>query len=38
VATLGPRPNAVVEILGELGDEFLLDAELVHTCSGARMS
>jgi predicted phosphodiesterase len=43
VATLGPRPNAVIEILGELGcrcitgnhDEFLLDAELVHTYSGA---
>jgi putative phosphoesterase len=43
VATLGPRPNAVIEILGELGclcimgnhDEFLLDAELVHTYSGS---
>jgi putative phosphoesterase len=43
VATLGPRPNAVIEILSELGcrcimgnhDEFLLDAELVHTYSGA---
>jgi putative phosphoesterase len=43
VATLGPQPNAVIEILGELGcrcimgnhDEFLLDAELVHTYSGA---
>jgi putative phosphoesterase len=43
VATLGPRPNAVIEILGELGcrcimgnhDEFLLDAELVHTYSAA---
>jgi hypothetical protein len=43
VATLGPRPNAVIEILGELGcrcimgnhDEFLLDAELVHIYRGA---
>jgi putative phosphoesterase len=43
VATLGPCPNAVIEILGELGcrcilgnhDEFLLDAELVHTYSRA---
>jgi fructose-1,6-bisphosphatase len=43
VATLGPRPNAVIEILGELGcrcimgnhNEFLLDAELVHTYTGA---
>jgi putative phosphoesterase len=42
VATLGPRPNAVIEILGELGchcimgnhDEFLLDAELVHIYTG----
>jgi putative phosphoesterase len=41
VATLGPQPNAVIEILGDLGcpcimgnhDEFLLDAELVHTYS-----
>src|SRR5580704_5279394 len=43
VATLGPRPNVVIEILGELGcrcimgnhDEFLLDADLVHTYSAA---
>ena len=43
VATLGPRPNAVIEILGELGcrcimgnhDEFLLDAELVRTYTAA---
>jgi putative phosphoesterase len=43
VATLGPRPNAVVDILGELDcpcimgnhDEFLLDAELVHTYSAS---
>jgi len=43
VATLGPRPNGVIEILGELGcpcimgnhDEFLLDAELVHTYSAS---
>src|SRR6267378_5741905 len=43
VATLGPRPNAVIEILGELGcrcimgnhDEFLIDAELVHTYTAA---
>jgi putative phosphoesterase len=43
VATLGPRPNAVIEILGELDclcimgnhDEFLLDAELVHTYSAS---
>jgi putative phosphoesterase len=39
VANLGPQPNAVIEILAELGcpcimgnhDEFLLDPELVHT-------
>jgi hypothetical protein len=43
VATLGPRPNGVIEILGELGcrciigkhDEFLLDAKLVHIYNGA---
>ncbi len=41
VATLGPQPKAVIEILGELGcpcilgnhDEFLLDPELVHAYS-----
>jgi predicted phosphodiesterase len=41
VADLGPRPNAVIEILAELAcpcilgnhDEFLLDPELVHTYS-----
>lgn len=39
VATLGPRPNAVIELLAELGcpcimgnhDEFLLDPDLVHS-------
>src|SRR5216683_860780 len=39
VANLGPEPNAVIEILSELGcpcimgnhDEFLLEPELVHT-------
>jgi hypothetical protein len=39
VATLGLRPNAVIDILGELScrcimgnhDEVLLDAELIHT-------
>src|ERR1700730_16950604 len=39
VANLGPRPNAVIEILAELGcpcimgnhDEFLLEPELVNT-------
>jgi predicted phosphodiesterase len=43
VATLEPRPNAVIEILGALGcrcfmgnhDEFLLDVELVDTFSAA---
>jgi hypothetical protein len=43
VATLGPRPNAVIEILGELGcrcimgyhDEFVLDAGLVRTYTAA---
>jgi predicted phosphodiesterase len=43
VAKFGPRPNAVIEILGELGcrcimgnhDEFLLDAELVRTYTAA---
>jgi len=43
VATLGPRPKAVIEILGELDcpcimgnhDEFLLDLDLVHTYSEA---
>ena len=43
VATLGPRPNAVIEILDELDclcimgnhDEFLLDAELVHAYTGS---
>lgn len=39
VANLGPQPNAVIEVLAELGcpcimgnhDEFLLDPQLVHT-------
>jgi hypothetical protein len=39
VTTLGPRPKAVIEILGELDcpcimgnhDKFLLDPDLVHT-------
>jgi putative phosphoesterase len=41
IANMGPEPNAVIEILSELGcpcimgnhDEFLLDPELVHTYS-----
>jgi len=41
VANLGPEPNAVIEILADLGcpcimgnhDEFLLDSAMVHTCS-----
>jgi putative phosphoesterase len=41
IATLGPQPNAVIDILAELGcpcimgnhDEFLLDPQLVHTYS-----
>jgi putative phosphoesterase len=45
VATLGPRPNAVIEILSEIGcpcimgnhDEFLLDAELIHTYSRSQL-
>jgi putative phosphoesterase len=44
VATLGPRPNAVLAILAELGcpcimgnhDEFLIDPELIRTYSEAQ--
>jgi putative phosphoesterase len=45
VATLGPRPNAVIEILSEIGcpcimgnhDEFLLDPELIRTYSTSQV-
>jgi putative phosphoesterase len=45
VATLGPRPNAVIEILSQIAgtcimgnhDEFLLDAELIGTYSTSQL-
>jgi putative phosphoesterase len=45
VATLGPRPNAVIEIIAELGcpcimgnhDEFLVDPGLIHSYSPAKI-
>ena len=45
VATLGPRPNAVIDILGELGcpcimgnhDEFLVDPGLIHSYDPAKI-